>query len=66
MGRSEKEFLLGFAMAATLTQRMLTAPPAHTSPRDYMKDVAHLLRSSDNLVGRGIAVGCMAAVGEAA
>ena len=66
MGRSEKDFLLGFAKAATLTQRVLAAPPAHTSPRDYMKDVAHLLRSSDDLVERGIAVGCMAAIGEAA
>ena len=66
MGRSEKDFLLGFAKAATLTQRVLAAPPAHTTPRDYMKDVAHLLRSSDDLVERGIAVGCMAAVGEAA
>jgi hypothetical protein len=66
MGRSEKDFLLGFAKAATLTQGVLAAPPAHTSPRDYMKDVAHLLRSSDDLVERGIAVGCMAAVGETA
>jgi hypothetical protein len=66
MGRSEKEFLLGFAKAATLTQRMLAAPPAHTSPKDYMKDVAHLLRSSDDLVDRGIAVGCLAAVGDEA
>ena len=66
MGRNEKEFLLGLAMAATLTQRMLAAPPAHMRPQDYMKDVAHLLRSSDDLVGRGIAVGCLAAVGEEA
>jgi hypothetical protein len=64
MGRPEKEFLSGFQKAALLTQRVSACPPSYTTARDYLKDVARLLRGSDDLVERGLVAGCLCAVGE--
>jgi hypothetical protein len=64
MDRREREFLIGFERAALLTQRVLASPPAHTSATDYMIDVAELHADSDDLVRRGLAVGCLCAVGK--
>ena len=64
MGRRERAFLTGFERAAVLTQRILANPPSHTSPEEYMRDVAHLHADSDDLVSRGLAVGCLSAVGQ--
>jgi len=63
MSRNEKEFLLGFEKAALLTQRILACPPAYTTPDEYMESVAHLHADSDDLVSRGLAVGCLSALG---
>jgi hypothetical protein len=64
MSRSEREFLVGFARAALLTQSMVTCPPSFTSPSDYMENVAHLHGDSDDLLSRGLAVGCLSALGK--
>lgn len=64
MNRGEKEFLMGFQRAAQLVQRILACPPSHTSAVDYMNDVAHLHADADDLLRRGLAVGCLAAVGK--
>lgn len=64
MSRPEREFLTGFEKAAVLTQRMLASPPSYTTPQDYLKDVARLMLGGDDFVGRGLAVGCLCAVGE--
>ena len=64
ISRREKEFLSGFQKAALLTQRVSACPPSYTTARDYLKDVARLLRSSDDLVERGLVAGCLCAVGE--
>jgi len=63
MGRDEKEFLSGFERAAVLTRDLIKTPPSHTSAREYMEDVAHLHADSQDLVARGLAVGCLSAVG---
>lgn len=64
MGRAEKEFLIGFERAAVLTRRIIASPPTHTTAEEYIKDVAHLHADADDLLRRGLAVGCLAAVGE--
>jgi hypothetical protein len=64
MGRMEKEFLLGFQRAAQLAEKMRSSPPSHTSAAEYMKDVAHLHGDADDPMRRGLAVGCLSAVGE--
>ena len=64
MSRREKEFLAGFEKAALLTQRILACPPSYTTAREYLNDVVRLLRGSDDLVERGLVVGCLCAVGE--
>ncbi len=64
MDRRAKEFLIGFERAALLTRRIREAPPSHTSPEDYLKDVADLNDDAEDLVRRGLAVGCRAALGE--
>lgn len=63
MDRAEKEFLMGFERAARLAQQVKERPPSYTTAEDYMKDVAQLHARSDDLVSRGLAVGCLAAVG---
>ena len=64
MSRPEREFLNGFQKAALLTQQVRAFPPSYTSPRDYVKDVARLMLGTDDFVGRGLAAGCLSAVGE--
>jgi hypothetical protein len=61
MDRQAKAFLQGFERAAQLTQRVLTTPPRHTSPVQYMRDVALLHASVDDPTSRGLAVGCLSA-----
>jgi hypothetical protein len=61
MGRPERAFLTGFARAAALAQQVKDHPPSHTTPEEYMRDVAHLHADSDDLVSRGLAVGCLSA-----
>jgi len=58
------EFLAGFGKAALLAQRVLASPPSYTTREDYMESVAHLYADSEDLVGRGLAVGCMSAIGK--
>lgn len=64
MNRNEIDFLAGFGKAALLAQRVLAQPPAYTTSRDYMESVAHLHADSDDLVSRGLAVGCLSAIGK--
>lgn len=64
MSRKESDFLAGFGKAALLAQRVLASPPAYTSGRDYMESVAHLHADSEDLVRRGLAVGCLSAIGK--
>jgi hypothetical protein len=64
VSRKEQDFLAGFGTAALLTQRVLASPPLYTSGPDYIESVAHLHADSDDLVGRGLAVGCRAALGK--
>jgi hypothetical protein len=64
MGRRERAFLNGFERAAVLTRQILANPPSHTSAEEYMRDVAHLHGDSDDMTCRGLAVGCLSAVGK--
>lgn len=64
MSRDEKEFLFGFEKAALLAQQILHSPPAYTTAREYLESVAHLHRDSDDLVCRGLVVGCLSALGD--
>ena len=64
MSRDEKQFLVGFEKAALLAQQVLHSPPAYTTARDYLESVADLHRDSDDLVSRGLAVGCLCALGK--
>jgi hypothetical protein len=61
MDRQAKAFLAGFERAAQLTQRVLTTPPRHTSPAQYMQDVALLHARVDDPTSRGLTVGCLSA-----
>jgi hypothetical protein len=63
MGRQELAFLAGFGRAALLAQQVKEHPPTHTTPEEYMRDVAHLHGDSEDLVSRGLAVGCLSAFG---
>jgi hypothetical protein len=62
MDRQAKAFLQGFERAAQLAQRVLTTPPRHTSPAQYMRDVALLHARVDDPTSRGLAVGCLSAL----
>jgi hypothetical protein len=64
MGRQEQEFLAGFGKAALLAQQVKDNPPTHTTPEEYMRDVAHLHGDSEDLLSRGLAVGCLSAFGQ--
>ena len=64
VSREEKEFLVGFEKAALLAQQIMDSPPAYTSAREYLENVAHLHRDSDDLVCRGLVVGCLCALGK--
>jgi hypothetical protein len=62
--REEQQFLDGFGKAALLARRMLDSPPTYTTPRDYLESVASLHEDSDDLTSRGLAVGCLSALGK--
>jgi hypothetical protein len=64
MSRPETEFLQGFEKAALLARRVADEPPSYTSPPEYLKDVARLLVGSNSFVERGLAAGCLSAIGE--
>ena len=59
MGRQELAFLAGFGRAALLAQQVKAHPPSHTTPEEYMRDVADLHGDSEDLLSRGLAVGCL-------
>ena len=65
MKRGEREFLAGFERAALLVQQLLSGPPAYASGDRYLEDVAQLNGDAEDLVRRGLAVGCLAALGRA-
>jgi hypothetical protein len=64
MGRKEKEFLSGFERAAILTKRILASPPTYTSAEEYVEDVVDLHANSEDLISRGLVVGCLSALGK--
>jgi len=61
--RAEREFLAGFERAALLVQQVLTCPQAYASGDRYLADVAQLHGDAEDLTRRGLAVGCLAALG---
>ena len=63
MDRQTKEYLAGFQRAALLVQRILSAPPSYQSAQHYLEDVADLHLHAGDLQRRGIAVGCLSALG---
>jgi hypothetical protein len=63
MSRNAHDFLAGFQQAAVLTRTVMAKPPAHTTAAAYLEDVAHLHADSDDLTRRGLAVGCLSALG---
>jgi hypothetical protein len=63
MDRRIKEYLLGFERAALLVRRVLSDPPSYKSAQSYLEDVAHLHVDAEDLVRRGLAVGCLSALG---
>jgi hypothetical protein len=65
MSRNGHDFLAGFERAAVLTRTVMAHPPSHTSAVEYLEDVAHLHADSDDLTRRGLAVGCLSALGRA-
>jgi hypothetical protein len=64
MGRREKEFLSGFERAAILTKRIIESPPSYTTAEEYVEDVMDLHADSEDLVSRGLVVGCLSALGK--
>lgn len=64
MGRREKEFLSGFERAAILTRGILDSPPSYTTAEEYVEDVVDLHADSEDLVSRGLVVGCLSALGK--
>jgi hypothetical protein len=65
MDRQAKQFLAGFQKAAQLAKQLADNRSSLSDPADYMEDVADLHGHSDDLVRRGLAVGCLCAVGKA-
>jgi hypothetical protein len=64
MNRDEREFLTGFGLAATLTRRVMGQRPSYTTAEQYMEDVAHLHADASDFLRRGVAVGCLSALGK--
>jgi hypothetical protein len=64
MDRQIREYLRGFEQAAVLVRRVLSDPPSYKNAESYVEDVAADLhvRATDPL-RRGIAVGCLSALG---
>jgi len=64
MSRDEKDFLMGFGLAATLTHRVQRQRPSYTTAEQYVEDVADLHADSPDYLRRGMAVGCRSALGK--
>jgi hypothetical protein len=64
MDRQAKQFLEGFQKAAQLAQHLADNRSPQSDPMEYLEDVADLHGHSDDLVRRGLAVGCLCAVGK--
>jgi hypothetical protein len=64
MDRQARQFLEGFQKAAQLAQNLADNRSPHSDPTEYMEDVADLHGQSDDMVRRGLAVGCLCAVGK--
>jgi len=64
MSRDEKEFLTGFGLAATLTKRVMRHRPSYTTAEQYVEDVADLHADASDFRRRGMAVGCLSALGK--
>jgi hypothetical protein len=64
MSRNEKDFLTGFQKAAVLLERLLASPPSFTTREEYVESVAHLHANAQDLTSRGLAVGCLCALGK--
>ncbi len=65
MDRRAKEFLTGFRRAAQLAGRVRACPPTYPGATEYLQDLAHLHETADDLVRRGLAAGCLCALGRA-
>jgi hypothetical protein len=63
MKREEREFLAGFERAARLVRQVLTCPQAYMSGDRYLEGVAQLHGDAEDLTCRGLAVGCLVALG---
>jgi hypothetical protein len=63
MDREAREYLRGFEQAALLVQRVLSDPPSYNNAESYVQDVADLHVRATDLLRRGIAVGCLSALG---
>jgi hypothetical protein len=63
MNRDERDFLTGFGLAATLTRRIMGQRPSYTSAEKYVEDVADLHADAADFLRRGVAVGCLSALG---
>ncbi len=64
MDRQAKQFLEGFQKAAQLVQNLADHCSPQSDPAEYLEGVADLHGHSDDLVRRGVAVGCLCAVGK--
>lgn len=65
MNRQAKDFLMGFQHAALLTQEVRSRTPGYATAAVYLETVARLFAGSSDLVGRGLAAGCLSALGRA-
>ncbi len=63
MDRQTREYLRGFEQAAVLVRRVLSEPPSYKNAESYVEDVADLHGRATDLLRRGIAVGCLSALG---
>jgi hypothetical protein len=59
-----RDFLSGFQRAAWLAEQVRSCPSSYASREDYLRDVARLHAGVEDLARRGLAVGCLAALGE--
>ncbi len=63
MDRQAREYLTGFGRAALLVRHVLSQPPGFRTPPEYVEDVACLHGDAEDLFRRGLAVGCLSALG---
>jgi hypothetical protein len=63
MQRQTTEYLTGFGRAAQLVRRVLAEPPCFKAAPEYVESVAALHAGTDDMFCRGLAVGCLAALG---